>query len=178
MVDLRLRTQRKVGLPIVQIKYIAGLAKMTYAEVLERLQKLLNYVWDKTEFDMKIWIKKYVPKRTGQLQDALLESLEQSYIKVGIWRFTLGVINASKKYAEDVNAMNTMMVRHFNEWGYAYYYGHHGRILLNDPSAIGGFWDAMMVYSIDQIRKHIAIGKEIYFGKPGKANIMLRRMIE
>jgi hypothetical protein len=166
-----------VGLPVAQIRFIANKTKVSYAQLVSRLKKILEYVWDNTEIETKDWIAKHVPKRTGQLQDALVEALEQSYIKNSILRFTLGVINEARDYAKDVDEMNQSKVRHFMEWGYAYYYGHHGKIQLNDPRAFGGFWDKLMTYMMDRITRHIAIAKELYIGAAGKENVMLRRQI-
>lgn len=169
------KTKRTVGLPKVQIKYIAKKVGVTYQVVLDRIKLLLEYVLDKVTLDMELWIQKYVPKRTGQLQDSLIKNLGSSWVKNGLLKIIMGT---HIDYAPDVDAMNAMMVRHLNEIGYAYYYGHHGKINLYDPRAIGGFFETMLTFMNDRVTRHIAIGKDIYFGAPGKINVKLRRLIE
>ena len=51
-----------------------------------------------------------------------------------------GVFNAWPYWREFVNNMTTSMVRHSGQMGTAYYGGYHGKILLNDPQAIGFFF--------------------------------------
>lgn len=132
--------------------------------------------------DLEAWIKKKVPKRTGKLRDSLIKNLHSSSVIGGILKLMMGT---KVKYAEDVNDYTTQQVRHRNtkrehHWAYydtksgrkryhpkayAYYYGYHGEITLNDPEAIGHFWDFMRVYARTRILYNMAKVKKKYLAQ-------------
>lgn len=184
MVETRPRTYVKVGVTTDQIKYIARSASLSYNQLLERIQSFLNDVWKTLEIEIKLWIDKYVPKRTGQLRNNIKRALEQSYLKLGILRIVLGIIGLSTGYVERVNKMGTMRVRHSGEIGYVYYPNpdgdppnQRGRVILWDPQAIGNFWENLITYVKDIAITTIARKKDEYFGMPGVANRMIRRKV-
>ncbi len=158
-------TKIKVGLPVLEIKYLAKQNAVTYQEVLTLIHDMLLYVLDELIFELEIWIKNKVPKRTGQLRQSLLDNLHSSFVKLGLMRIILGT---HLEYAEDVAAMSTMQVRHSGEPGYAYYYGHHGKIMLEDPQAIGNFWDELLKYAQERTMFILQRAIDEYFKGTGK----------
>lgn len=155
----------KVGLPVIQIKYLAKGNKLSFEEVLALLHNMLLYVLDELITELKIWIHSKVPKATGQLRDSLLKNLESSNVKKGLMRLVLGT---HLSYAPDVAEMSTAQVRHSGEKAYAYYYGAHGPIILDDPEAIGDFWNELIEYAEE--RTHFILQRAIneYFAGTGK----------
>jgi len=155
----------KVGLPDIKIKFIAKNTEVDFAEILALLHNMLLYVLSELIFELKIWINTKVPKRTGQLRDNLIKHLESSNVKKGLMRLVLGT---NINYAPDVADMSTRQVRHSGEKGYAYYYGHHGKIDLNDPQAIGDFWDELMEYAQERTMFILQRAIDEYFKGTGK----------
>jgi len=155
----------KVGLPDIKIKFIAKNTEVDFAEILALLHNMLLYVLSELIFELKIWINTKVPKRTGQLRDNLIKHLESSNVKKGLMRLVLGT---NINYAPDVADMSTRQVRHSGEKGYAYYYGHHGKINLNDPQAIGDFWDELMEYAQERTMFILQRAIDEYFKGTGK----------
>jgi len=164
----------KVGLPIIEIKYIAKGNKLTFEEIASLLHNMLLYVLDELMTDLVWWIKKKVPKATGQLQDNLLANLKSSNVKKGLMRIVLGT---DITYAPDVADMSTAQVRHFGEKRYAYYYGKHGPIILNDPQAVGNFWEELIAYAQERRINIIQRAIDEYFGGTGKVMKMVRGKI-
>lgn len=154
----------KVGLPVVKIKYIAKGNKLTYIEVLALLHNMLLYVLDELMAELRIWINTKVAKRTGQLRDSLLKNLESSNVKKGLMRIVLGT---HLSYAPDVAEMSTAQVRHSGEVGYAYYWGKSGRLILDDPEAIGDFWEVLIDYAKERTRFILARAINEYFAGTG-----------
>jgi len=134
----------KVGLPVIKIKYLAKGNELSFEEVLALFHNMLLYVLDELMAELRIWINTKVPKRTGQLRDNLLRNLESSNVKKGLMRIVLGT---DIQYAPDVAEMSTVQVRHSGEVGYAYYWGKHGKLILDDPAAIGNFWEELIKYA-------------------------------
>ena len=70
------------------------------------------------------------------------------------------VVGTNLPYASDVNDMVTSMVSHSGEKGYVYYaniFGIRGPVILNDPSAVGSFFTALLLFMEE--RAKIWIGK-------------------
>ena len=155
----------KVGLPVIQIKFLAKNTEVDFSEIVVLLHNMLLYVLDELLSELRIWIKKKVPKRTGQLQDNLLKNLESSNVKKGLMRLVLGT---NIDYAPEVAEMSTSQVRHFGEKGYAYYYGEHGPIMLNDPQAIGDFWNELIDYAQEITMNILQRAIDEYFAGTGK----------
>ena len=164
----------KVGFPDIKIKFLAKNTEVDFDEILSLLHNMLLYVLDELIFELKTWIKTKVPKRTGQLRDNLLKHLESSNVKKGLMRLVLGT---DIQYAPDVAEMPTRTVRHSGEVGYAYYYGHHGKINLNDPQAIGDFWNELMEYAQERTMFILQRAIDEYFAGTGKLMKAVRSAI-
>lgn len=167
MIIIGLRETTKIGVKKAQIKYIVGKSKnLSYEQVLEIITSLLQEVLELTLTDLEVWIKKYVPKRTGQLRDNLLKHIHSSRVRDGVLRI---IIATSINYAEKVNEMTTAQVRHSGtdrehsgKKAYAYYWGHYGPIYLDDPEAIGNFFDVLAEYAKDRVIMNLAKMKSKY----------------
>jgi len=164
-------TKIKIGLPVIEIKYIAKSTEMTYDKVLSTINDMLLYVLDELLLELERWINKFVPKRTGQLRDSLIANLYSSRVKNGLMRVILGT---SLDYAEDVAEMSTRQVRHFGEEGYAYYYSESGPIILDDPQAIGNFWEELLKYAKEKCMNILQRAIDEYFKGTGKLMRMVR----
>ena len=155
----------KIGLPVIKIKYLAKNTELGFAGVLALLHSMLLYVLDELIFELTIWIKTKVPKRTGQLRDNMLKQLQSSNVKKGLMRLVLGT---NIDYAPDVAKMSTRQVRHSGEKGYAYYYGESGPITLDDPQAIGNFWEELLDYAQERTMFILQRAIDEYFAGTGK----------
>ena len=164
-------TKIKIGLPSIEIKYLAKSNEMTYDEVLSTINEMLLYVLDELLLELEKWINKYVPKRTGQLRESLIANLYSSAVKNGLMRVILGT---NLDYAEDVAEMSTMQVRHSGEKGYAYYYSNYGPITLYDPQAIGNFWEELLEYAKEKCMNILQRAIDEYFAGTGKLMRMVR----
>ena len=161
MIIISLRKTTRIGVQKAQIKYIVGKTKgLTYEQVLSIIKSLLEEVLELTLTDMEEWIREKVPKRTGQLRDNLLKNIRSSRVKKGVLRL---IIATSIDYAKEVNEMTTAQVRHSGttrehsgKKAYAYYYGHYGPITLDDPEAIGNFFDILVEYAKDRVLINLA----------------------
>ena len=153
------------GLPVIKIKCIAKKTEVDYEDIVILLHNMFLYVLNELQFELRIWINTKVPKRTGQLRDNLLKHLESSKVKKGLMKLVLGT---DIQYAPDVADYSTRQVRHSGEKGYAYYYGESGPIILDDPQAIGDFWEELLKYAKERTMSimHRAIGE--YFSGTGK----------
>lgn len=159
----------KIGLEKEQIKYLARNTPLTYMQVVSRINEMLKYILKELKFYVDMWIKRFVPKRTGQLQHLLIKSMDQSSVKWGMLKLILGTrIN----YADQVNQMTASMVRHFGQLGYGNYgiFAYKGKRPLNDPEAAGHFFDALL--SFIQERAHTIISQAInqFFSGSGTLN--------
>lgn len=167
MIIIGLRETTKIGVQKAQIKYIAGKNKnLSYEQVLNLIINLLEEVLELTLIDLEVWIEKYVPKRTGQLRDNLLRNIRSSRVRNGVLRI---IIATSIDYAAQVNEMTTAEVRHDStdrehsgKKAYAYYYGHYGPITLDDPDAIGSFFDKLGEYAKERVLINLAKMKHKY----------------
>ena len=153
------------GIPVIQIKYLAKNTEVDYEDIVVLLHNMFLYVLDELLFELRIWITTKVPKATGQLRDSLLRNLESSTVKKGLMKLVLGT---NIDYAPKVAEMSTRQVRHSGEKGYAYYYGEHGKITLDDPQAIGNFWEELMKYAQERTMFIMQRAIDEYFGGTGK----------
>lgn len=157
----------RVGVSKTAVSWIVGRNKnLNTQQVLNIISNMLGEILALTLIDLRAFIKTKVPKRTGQLRKNLLDNMESSRAKEKIMHL---IIKTSIDYASKVNEMTTSQVRHVNEareyasdyttkkgkkhypYAYAYYFKHFGRIRLNDPLAIGNFFDALEDYSLERI---------------------------
>lgn len=167
-------TKIKIGLPVIEIKYLAKQNELTYEEVLFTINEMLLYVLEELLLELENWINKFVPKATGQLRDSLIANLYSSSVKKGLMRVILGT---HLDYAEDVAAMSTMKVRHFGEKRYAYYYSASGPIILDDPQAIGNFWEELIKYAQERCMNILQRAIDEYFVGTGKLMRMVRSRV-
>ena len=168
----------KYGIKQRDIKQIAQKnPNLTAKEAEKIITKILEETTKLVLKDLRKWVNKFVPKRTGQLRRNLLLNLKSSRIKGYIMNI---IVRTSIDYAAQVNAYSTAQVRHKNakrehavayttksgkkhhNYAYAYYGGHYGRITLNDPMAIGKFYDKMIIFTIKTILFHLVRVKRKY----------------
>jgi hypothetical protein len=161
-------TRNSFGVKKSDITWAANQMNLTYQQVVNIIQNILSYTLNTTIADLEKWIDRFVPKRTGWLRDTLKQNLHSSRVKDNVLRLICGT---KLDYSSDVNAMSTRQVRHSNtpkehsgKWAYAYYYGFYGRIRLDDPQAIGNFFDKMLYYATQQIRINLLAAKRLYLG--------------
>ncbi|KKM04894.1 hypothetical protein LCGC14_1759620 [marine sediment metagenome] len=72
------RTRAVVSLKDINIAYIIGKSKYTYSQVVKFIQTIMNEALELTIEETKEWIYEFVPLRSGDLQDNLIEFLEKS----------------------------------------------------------------------------------------------------
>jgi hypothetical protein len=186
--SLKLKKQITIKTNQDRIKRIAGNIGISPRDFLSTIKLILDETLDKTIKDLKEWIYKYVPKRTGQLRDNLIKHIETSqYLSKGLLEIIIGT---DLDYAQRVSQMSTRQVRH-SSWfehaqrgkrpkkykrkkklkpkrAYAYYYGHHGRIFLNDPDAIGNFWNKLILFLQKRSLVNLNVAAQYYLGKEKK----------
>ena len=161
-------TKSKVTVPKAQITYMAKNSIYTYEQMVTLIHIILADVLKSTIADLIVWIGNKVPKRTGQLRRDLVEWLAGSNIKKGVLRLIMGTYIP---YAEDVAQMTQSQVRHHGEVGYVYYpnkMGIRGRVILNDPRAVGFFWDKMIKFAKERIDINLIRAKNTHLGQAVK----------
>jgi hypothetical protein len=102
------------------------------------IDNILQQALINTISKLTTWVMIYVPERTGRLKESLLYNLNKNSFVDSTHNLVLQ-IGTGVHYAKYVNRFSDVNVKHYNEIGYAYYNGYNGRILLNDPSAVGGY---------------------------------------
>lgn len=161
---MSLERRIKKGATVVEIRYWAKGNTLTFDEILALYHNMLLYVLDELLSELRDWINTKVAKRTGQLRENLLRHLQTSNVKKGLMRVLL---RTDITYAPDVAEMTTSQVRHSGEIGYAGYYGITGPIVLNDPQAIGNFWEELLRYAEERNRFIMTRAIAEYFGGTG-----------
>lgn len=147
-------TKIKVGLPVIEIKYLAKQNEMDYEEVLKTIHEMLLYVLDELIPEIEEWINDYVPMDTGRLRQSLIRELKTSSVKKGLMRIILGTFLS---YAEDVAEYSTMQVRHDK-----------------DPEAIGNFWEELQKFAKERCMSILQRAIDEYFKGTGKLMRMVR----
>lgn len=95
------------------------------------------------------WINRRVPKMTGRLRRDLLRHLRDSYVRSLVLRI---FIQTSIDYAKRVNDFETYNVRHKGKR-----IRYRGKIIvLNDPQAIGHFFNELLKFAIQSIKINLA----------------------
>ena len=137
------------GVQANDIKRIAqNNANLNSTEVKQELMKILNETHNLVRRDLIKWIKLKVPKMTGRLRRDLLKHLMTSYVSNCILRVYL---QTNIDYAKRVNAFQTYNVRHRGKR-----IKYRGKvIILNDSSAVGHFFDALVDIAIKLITGHL-----------------------
>lgn len=165
------KTHYEVGINKGDITFIAGnQTKLNYQQVNQLVGNILDQTLDLTIMDLELWIDSKVAKRTGKLRKDLKLELNSSFVRNTLLKLKLGT---HISYAKFVNEMTMATVRHVSEKGYAYYGGHHGPIILNDPRAIGFFFAKMLEYAKERLEYNFVKAKAMYLGDVGKAGRMI-----
>ncbi len=165
------KTHYEVGFPKSDITYIAGhQTRLSYIQVKQLIENILNETLDLTIMELEIWIDNKVAKRTGKLREDLKLELSSSFVRNTLLKLKLGT---HISYAKFVNEMTLSTVRHVNQMDYAYYGGHHGKLILNDPRAIGFFWKKFLEYAKERLEINFVKAKAMYLGNVGKAGRMI-----
>jgi len=176
--SLKPGTKAKISVPKAQISYMANNSKYTYQQILVLIQNILQDVLADTKKELEIWIDSKVPKRTGQLRAMLKLWMGGSNIYKGILRLILGT---NLTYAEDVAQMTQSQVRHQGEVGYVYYpniFGIRGRVILNDPRAVGSFWNKMIEFAKERLDINLIHAKNKHLGQAVTISRKLRSELE
>ena len=113
------------------------------------------------------WIHKFVPKRTGQLRDNLIEWINNHWMLGTMDRNTIIDLVTNIEYATDM----TGDVVHTGTWyehsgapAMAFYYGYNGRIFLDDPTAIINWYFIIEDFVREELTKNITIYKDYILG--------------
>lgn len=172
--SLEPREHFKVGIKKDAIKYIVGQNKnLVYNQVVFIIRSILKELRETLFTELSVWINEKVPKRTGQLRQDLIDQLKESNIIEHTLHIILGT---TIDYAEQVNAMSTATVRHHGEIGYVYYWNPdniYGRVVLDDPRAIGGFWTHLLEFAKERAFINVAKIKAKY---ASTTNITVRNL--
>lgn len=131
-----------------KISYIANNLRMEMGEVLQLLTQIMEKTIQYTVPEIEQWIKKYVPKRTGQLQNSLLDSVNKTEWTGQQLRL---ILFTDVEYARELNNRKDIQIQHNNEIGSAYYYGHYGKLILNDSNAYYDFMGLLKMFA----RQHL-----------------------
>jgi len=181
---MSLQSQISISVDKKQIRYIAGNLSLTYDQVKQMIEDVLNITLQLTITDLEAWIgsvygsEGHVPKRTGTLRKTLLDWLHGSNVYQGIMRL---ILRTDLPYAQDVNAMTASNVRHTGEQGYVYYpnqMGMRGPVWLDDPRAEGNFFDKLVAFAKERIKVNIVKAKNQILGMQGQVARTLRREIK
>ena len=166
-----MREVESAGIRKPKIRWVVNKTDRSYEEVLRIIENILNDTLDHTVDEMESWIKEKVPKATGKLQDNLIQNLYTSQVRQEMVKL---VLKTDIDYAKYVNAMSTSEVAHSGEEGYADYQ----KITLNDPNAIGGFWDAYVEESQHRLDLNLTKAKNKWLGQPGEFENLLGEEIK
>ena len=121
-------------------------------DVKQIVDKVLHMTNSLVIKDVTKWIRRFVPKMTGQLRHNLWKHLLNSYVKNQVARI---IIETDIDYAKRVNDMGTHNVRHKGKK-----VKRHGKIIvLWDPQAIGGFFDKMVIFAKKSIKRNLQVAK-------------------
>lgn len=176
--NLNPKAQLTIKLDKAKISSIASDNDINTTQLIQLLDAVLEQTLSLMMEEVIGWILRFVPKRTGQLRDSLLRNMQSSRVRNGVLRFIIGT---HLNYAPRVNAMSGHQVKH-HSWfehgkmikrkkkkgkgkrftrkrgkrAYAYYYGHYGRIFLDDPEALGNFWAHLLIFIKDRAKVNLA----------------------
>jgi len=116
-----------------------------------------------TRTDTGVWIDKYVPRRTGQLQDSLHEWIVEEWTGIPHGEIIRLDVQTLVPYATSISGdpehLGTWF-EHSGKLATAYYYNHMGRIYLDDPYAEQFWYDLMEFFVRGSIEKNLT--KAIY----------------
>jgi len=127
--------------------------------------EILRLTLRTTKIEALNWINKYVPKRTGQLRDSLIDWINTNWIvdEVGL----RASLHTDVEYAFDIvgdAAHDATWYEHSGAEATAYYYNNYGRIFLDDPQALTRWSGLMSSFLNSEFNKNIIIYKENLLG--------------
>ena len=159
------RTRALVPLRDLDIKYIIGESKFTYDEVIQFIQRVMNETVEQTIIDCEVWIKKFVPKRSGDLRESLLTFLKKSRLPPTLFkelrnvRIIIGV-GAEVPYAKYTMKFTDAQVQHDGTWfehsGKRAYDKDGNRVFLDDPHARGGYFQMLIIFAKEKFRMNLS----------------------
>lgn len=137
----------------------------TREELINILNEVLWATLKATKLDAINWINTFVPKRTGQLRDSLIDWINARWIKTetGI-QISLGT---DVIYAFEIEGD----VRHAGTWfehsgspATAYYYNNYGKVYLDDPQAFLKWQTLIGSYITEVFNTHLLTYKDTFLG--------------
>ncbi len=130
------QARANVGITRDKIRYLAksGTVGLGYQDLVNICQLTLEMTLDAVKADLKDAINRYVPKATGQLRENYEANLESSHVYSQALKMSI-ILGTNISYAGIVNRMPESSLQHSGQQRYAYYYGAHGKISLDDPEA-------------------------------------------
>jgi len=123
--------------------YLNGKQYPSFEAARNAVRKMCLISLAQTKSNLELWIQKYVPKRTGQLQDNLLYFLSSSTTRYGRYEVQ---IKTDVPYAGDISGNvkhYQTWLEHSGRWAKANYYNNWGMIFLHDPEAIVDWMDVL-----------------------------------
>lgn len=140
-----------------KLKYLIRGKRYSYEGVKLTKDNIVQFTIDDLKKSVINWIKINVPKRTGQLQDNLIDYIEKNWhYKEG---FTTLDLYTNVDYAFDI-----VNPKHYNTWlehsgieAIADYGGHTGKILLHDPMAIANWQNVLAGFVLEEFKKILTI---------------------
>jgi len=108
------------------------------------INSILNELHAVVNASLRFWISRFVPKMTGRLRRDLYSHVKETIVSNNIITF---YIKTNLEYAKRVNAMPTSSVRHS---GKVITYQRR-LITLNDPQAVGQFFQKLVLFTIHSI---------------------------
>lgn len=167
----------KLGITRGNITYIVGKSRYSFAQLKSIFRTEFQKTLKDIIFEIAIWINHKVPKRTGALRQNLLLNLRTSAVVDTQMKLVLGT---SIEYADRVNDMPAAWVRHYNttrEHSGAKAYGPSGiPITLDDPEAIGHFWDKLLDYAKERVQINLSKMKYRIENNTGLTSRQLTRL--
>lgn len=161
------KTKARVKLETKYIQYVMGNRKLKYDEVKTMIQGALDEALETTIIETGIWIGYHVADRTGALKKSLLRFLDKSRpppSAMGDLKGIRLIIGAGVEvpYAKYVNKMTTASVRHTGTP-----FEHSGKrayvkgvpVYLDDPRAIGFFFDKLVDFARERLVLNLAKAK-------------------
>ncbi len=155
---------------------------LTKTQIENELRQALGIALANTVRKVIAWIERYVPEATGNLKDHLIETTMNSPGMERIQARSTGKVSSMPKkvalrvglsqdnpvpYAKYVNAMSDSQVRHtgmvrhgprggiYGDVAYVARHGMRGKIILNDPQAVGGYAGLLRMYAREQFKDQL-----------------------
>ena len=138
----------------------------THEELLIIVHEILQNTLISVKIETIDWIHTYVPKRTGQLRNSLIDWVNNNWFvdEHGLW----ASMATDVEYATKI----TGLAAHHGTWyehsgapAYAKFGNkYYGRVYLDDPQAIAGWYQIIGSYIYDRFITTLQIYKENLLG--------------